>query len=98
MAVPPISPPYQQTVGALAAMFGSTDVQPAGDPAKVAQVVLQVADLDEPPVRLLLGSDAVRYAAGVEQARAAEDARWRDLSVTTDRDDATAAELDPLSR
>ncbi|MFI9384404.1 SDR family NAD(P)-dependent oxidoreductase [Kutzneria sp. NPDC052558] len=97
MAVPPISPPYQQTVGALAAMFGGTDLLPAGDPAKVAQVVLQVADLPEPPVRLLLGSDAVRYAELAAQARAAEDAKWRDLSISTDHAAATAADVDPLA-
>ena len=96
MAVPPISPPYQHTVGALVAMFGSADLQPAGDPAKVAQVVLRVADLSEPPVRLLLGSDAVRYAALAAQTRAAEDAQWRDLSVSTDHNQATAADIDPL--
>ena len=97
MNVPPISAPYQQTVGALAAMLGRADLAPAGDPAKVAQVVLQVADLDEPPVRLLLGSDAVQYAALAAQARAAEDAKWRDLSVSTDHDNASAADIDPLS-
>jgi hypothetical protein len=78
-------------------MFGGTELAPAGDPAKVAQVVLKVVDLDEPPVRLLLGSDAVRYAGFAARARAAEDAKWRHLSVSTDRDDVTAAELDPLS-
>jgi NAD(P)-dependent dehydrogenase (short-subunit alcohol dehydrogenase family) len=97
MNVPAISEPYQQTVGALAAMLGRTDLAPAGDPAKVAQVVLKVADLDEPPVRLLLGSDAVQYAALAAQARAAEDAKWQDLSVSTDHDNASAADLDPLS-
>jgi NAD(P)-dependent dehydrogenase (short-subunit alcohol dehydrogenase family) len=97
MTVPPISQPYQQTVGAMAAMFNRGDLVPAGDPAKVAQVVLQVAELDEPPVRLLLGTDAVRYAGLAAQARAAEDAKWRHLSVSTDHDDATAADIDPLS-
>jgi NAD(P)-dependent dehydrogenase (short-subunit alcohol dehydrogenase family) len=96
MHVPPISEPYQQTVGALATMLGSTEIAPAGDPAKVAQAVLAVADLDEPPVRLLLGSDAVQYAAVVAQARSAEDAKWRYISVSTDHDDATAASLDPM--
>jgi hypothetical protein len=56
-----------------------------------------VADLPAPPVRLLLGSDAVRYAGMAVQARAAEDEQWRDLSVSTDHDNATAAELDPLA-
>jgi NAD(P)-dependent dehydrogenase (short-subunit alcohol dehydrogenase family) len=96
MTVPPISEPYRQTVGALAAMLGSTEVAPAGDPVKVAQAVLTVADLDEPPVRLLLGSDAVQYAAHVAQTRAAEDEKWRYISISTDHDDATAASLDPM--
>jgi hypothetical protein len=68
----------------------------AGDPAKVAEVVLKVSAMDEPPLRLLVGSDAVRYAAMVEQARAESDARWRDLSLSTDHDAATEAELKPL--
>ncbi|MPZ86339.1 MAG: hypothetical protein GEV28_40610 [Actinophytocola sp.] len=58
----------------------------------------QVADLAEPPVRLLLGSDAVHYAEQVDAARAASDAKWRELSVSTDHDDATAEDLDPMAR
>jgi NAD(P)-dependent dehydrogenase (short-subunit alcohol dehydrogenase family) len=96
MNVPPVSEPYRQTVGALAAMLGSTEIQAAGDPVKVAQAVLAVAALDEPPVRLLLGSDAVQYAATAAQGRAAEDEKWRHISVSTDHDDATAASLDPM--
>jgi hypothetical protein len=53
--------------------------------------------LAEPPVRLLLGSDAVRFAAQVEQARAESDAKWRELSVSTDYADLTDANTDPLA-
>jgi hypothetical protein len=35
------------------------------DPAKVAQVVVKLADRDDAPVRLLLGTDAVLYAPAV---------------------------------
>jgi NAD(P)-dependent dehydrogenase (short-subunit alcohol dehydrogenase family) len=97
MAIPPVSAPYEPTVGAVAGLMRGGAGRPAGDPGKVAQVVLKIAELDEPPVRLLLGSDAVRYAVMAEQARADSDARWHDLSLTTDADDATAAELDPLA-
>ncbi|HZE32914.1 MAG TPA: SDR family NAD(P)-dependent oxidoreductase [Actinoallomurus sp.] len=96
MSIPPVSEPYRKTVGALAEQFAKGGMTMAGDPAKVAEVVLKVADLDEPPLRLLLGGDAVRYAAAVEQARAESDARWRDLSLSTDHDAATGAELKPL--
>jgi NAD(P)-dependent dehydrogenase (short-subunit alcohol dehydrogenase family) len=95
MSVPEISPPYQQTVGAAAAMHDSS-WRPLGDPAKVAQVVLQVADMDDPPVRLLLGSEAYAYATAAGRAQLASDERWRELSRSTDRDDATPAERDPL--
>ncbi|MNS97851.1 short chain dehydrogenase [compost metagenome] len=58
-----------------------------GDPAKAAQVILQIAELDEPPLRLLLGSDAVFIAGQVQAEREATDAKFRYLSLSTDRDD-----------
>jgi NAD(P)-dependent dehydrogenase (short-subunit alcohol dehydrogenase family) len=100
MAIHPVSAPYEATVGFSVARLARLDQgldQAAGDPAKVAQVVLQIADLDEPPVRLLLGSDAVLYAGMVEQAQRESDARWHELSISTDHDEATAQSLDPLA-
>jgi hypothetical protein len=52
--------------------------------------------MDEPPLRLILGSEAYAYATAAAKARAESDAAWRHLTVTTDRDDATPAERDPL--
>ena len=40
--------------------------------------------LDEPPLRLLLGSDAVRLAEENDIARMEADRKRRDLSVSTD--------------
>jgi NAD(P)-dependent dehydrogenase (short-subunit alcohol dehydrogenase family) len=98
MQVPPISAPYEQTVGALADVFRNGGTELGGDPDKVAQVVLQVADMAEPPVRLLLGTDAVTYAGLAAAERAESDNRWRDLSVSTDHDEATSSNTDPLRR
>jgi NAD(P)-dependent dehydrogenase (short-subunit alcohol dehydrogenase family) len=95
MSVPPISEPYRGTVGAMAAMH-NTDTIALGDPAKVAQVVLDIAAMDEPPLRLILGSEAFAYATAAAQAQAESDQRFRDLTVSTDRDDATDADRDPL--
>jgi NAD(P)-dependent dehydrogenase (short-subunit alcohol dehydrogenase family) len=95
MEVPPISEPYRQTVGASAAMHNS-DAVALGDPAKVAQVVLEVAELDEPPLRLILGSEAYAYATAAARAQAASDERFKQLTASTDRDDATDAQRDPL--
>ena len=97
MRVPPISQPYQQTVGVMARAHEDIGSGSAlGDPAKVAQVVLEVAAMDEPPLRLILGSEAYAYATAAAEARAASDAAWRRLTVSTDRDDATPTERDPL--
>ena len=97
MRVAPISEPYQPTVGAMARVHEDIGSGAAlGDPAKVAQVVLEVAAMDEPPLRLILGSEAYAYATAAAAARAESDAAWRYLTVSTDRDDATPAERDPL--
>jgi NAD(P)-dependent dehydrogenase (short-subunit alcohol dehydrogenase family) len=97
MQVPPVSEPYQATVGVMARLHNGDQAMPAlGDPAKVARVVLAVADLPDPPLRLILGSEAYAYATAAARARAASDQQWHDLTVSTDRDDATAADRDPL--
>jgi NAD(P)-dependent dehydrogenase (short-subunit alcohol dehydrogenase family) len=95
MQVPPISDPYQPTVGRSAAMH-NTDTLALGDPAKVAGVVLQIAATDDPPLRLMLGSEAYAYATAAARAQAESDERWHDLTASTDRDDATDADRDPL--
>ena len=61
------------------------DVQ-RGDPAKMAAAILRLTEEPAPPMRLLLGSDAAWLAPQITTARAAEDAAWRELSVSTDRD------------
>ncbi len=98
MSIHPVSAPYEPTVGASVARLSQGMENAASDPAKVAQVVLEIADMDEPPLRLLLGSDAVLYAGIVEKAQRESDARWHELSVSTDHDDADAASRDPLAR
>ncbi|WP_035126004.1 SDR family NAD(P)-dependent oxidoreductase [Conexibacter woesei] len=98
MAIPPVSEAYKNTVGAVAERMAGFAEASASDPDKVAQVVLQVADLDAPPVRLLIGSDAYNYGRAAWQARVDTDAEWEALSTSTDHADATADQLDPLNR
>ena len=81
-----LAPDYEPTVGAaIRATFGRPEGA-RGDPAKVAQAILRLSDEKQPPVHLLLGSDAVSVAAATLAARAEEDARWKTLSLSTDRD------------
>jgi len=70
-----------------------------GDPEKAAHAILKVAGADDAPLRLLLGSDAVMVAGQALATRAAEDAKWRALSESTNADDADAREwLEALSK
>jgi hypothetical protein len=59
MTVHTVSAPYEGTVGRIVRMLRSNSGTEASDPSKVAQGVLQVADLPEPPVKQLLGIEAV---------------------------------------
>ena len=85
-STPDILPDYEPSVGAVARMLKTHWGQETGDPAKVAQVILHLAEADALPAHLLLGSDAVRYAAEAEAARTADAARWRAISASTDID------------
>jgi NAD(P)-dependent dehydrogenase (short-subunit alcohol dehydrogenase family) len=82
MTIPPVSAPYQQTVGAFAKMIRDYSGAEPTDPAKVAQVVLKLANRDDAPVRLLLGTDAVQYAPAAAKALADSDQKWHDLSIS----------------
>jgi NAD(P)-dependent dehydrogenase (short-subunit alcohol dehydrogenase family) len=82
----PLLPEYESSVGAstrqMEAYWGSEN----GDPARVAQVVLEVANAETLPPHILLGSDAFRLARQAEQARAADADRWRAVSASIDID------------
>jgi NAD(P)-dependent dehydrogenase (short-subunit alcohol dehydrogenase family) len=87
---PELLPDYEPSVGAVAKALKSYWGKEISDPAKVAQVVLRLASSDHLPAHLLIGSDAVRFAAEAEKTRAAEGAEWRDVSLSTDVASATA--------
>jgi NAD(P)-dependent dehydrogenase (short-subunit alcohol dehydrogenase family) len=82
ITIPPISAPYQPTVGAFANMLRAYSGQEPTDPAQVAQAIIQLANRPDAPVRLLLGVDAAQYAAQASQALAASDAQWHELSTS----------------
>jgi NAD(P)-dependent dehydrogenase (short-subunit alcohol dehydrogenase family) len=58
-----------------------------GDPAKAAQAIITIVNEANPPLRLLLGKDAVLIARRVDQAKLAETDRWEKLSSSTNFDD-----------
>src|ERR1700686_1197438 len=86
MQVGAVEPDYRKTVGAMIeARSANADIM-RGDPARVAQAILRIASEKRPPLRLLLGSDAVFLASVFSAARAKEDAEWKEISLSTDFD------------
>jgi len=81
---PDLLPDYEPSVGAVINALKPYWGKETSDPVKVAQVVLRLAESDQLPAHLPLGSDAVQYAGQAEATRAADAERWRDVSVSTD--------------
>jgi NAD(P)-dependent dehydrogenase (short-subunit alcohol dehydrogenase family) len=97
MRIDEIQPDYQATVGSVAQLRDRA-VAARGDPAKAAQAILRIAADKQPPLRLLLGSDAVFLAGAIAEARAAEDANWRALSASMDFDGSVDFAQTPLAK
>lgn len=75
---------YKETVGGLLTHVRETTGKENGDPDKAAQAIIKIVNEENPPLRLLLGSDAVAIANAVDNGKLAETKRWEKLSVSTD--------------
>jgi NAD(P)-dependent dehydrogenase (short-subunit alcohol dehydrogenase family) len=83
-----VHPDYATSVGRVHDYRREVDGLQPGDPARAAQVLLDVVAAEEPPLRLLLGSDAVQLAERSSRARAREASVWEGVSRSTDFDPA----------
>lgn len=81
-------PDYEQTVGVRVKRFKDLAQQMTGDPDKAAQVMIAVVAHPEPPLHLILGSDAAGILKQVEAGRQAEFEKWLPVSLSTDHKDA----------
>ena len=76
----------EQTVAAWNSMNG----QQGGDPAKLANALIQLAGQEEPPLRWVAGADAVATAEQNARDLLAQADAYRELSSSLAHDDATA--------
>jgi NAD(P)-dependent dehydrogenase (short-subunit alcohol dehydrogenase family) len=77
-------PEYDATVGATVRFQRDYNGKQPGDPAKAAAALLHLASLPEPPLRILLGSDAYNAAEKNELAKIEAGRQWKGLSYSTD--------------
>jgi NAD(P)-dependent dehydrogenase (short-subunit alcohol dehydrogenase family) len=82
--IPTLLPEYEPSVGAQIKSLETYWGHEAGDPARVAQVILQLARQEALPAHLLLGSDAVQYARLAEEKRDSDAKEWLEVSLLTD--------------
>ena len=74
---------YEPTAGQSLAILQGHAGQEAGDPDKVADAIIAVANLAEPPMHLLLGEDALHYAMRQQDAFGADMQAWMPLTLST---------------
>jgi NAD(P)-dependent dehydrogenase (short-subunit alcohol dehydrogenase family) len=77
-------PEYEAVVAQAARVQRELNGRQPGDPSRAAQVILEVAAMDRPPLRLPLGSDAVAAIEQADRTKLEELEHWRTLSVSTD--------------
>jgi len=75
---------YEPSVGANRRILTQHAGHEPGDPAKAALAILKVADSELPPLRLMLGTDALGYARRKFDQYAAETKTWDAVSRSTD--------------
>jgi NAD(P)-dependent dehydrogenase (short-subunit alcohol dehydrogenase family) len=79
---------YEDSVDVRANFFKSREFKPVGDPDKAARVMIDLVDTPEPPVHLVLGSEAIGIVKHSEAAKNAELEKWLPVSISTDHDEA----------
>jgi NAD(P)-dependent dehydrogenase (short-subunit alcohol dehydrogenase family) len=62
----------------------SMNHQQVGDPERLGKVVVDLTEMEQPPVRIALGSDASEWAEGKGHNIVEEAIRWRPISASTD--------------
>ena len=87
VGTPKLLPDYEASVGTVIKMLQGHWGHETSSPAKVAQVILQLASEEQLPAHLLLGGDAVHYARLAEEKREADAKTWHNVSVSTDVED-----------
>jgi NAD(P)-dependent dehydrogenase (short-subunit alcohol dehydrogenase family) len=76
-------PEYAETVGPTRAYVRDGHLEQPGDPVKAAAAIITALDADEPPLRLVLGEDAIGNIRQRLQGVSAELDEWADVGAAT---------------
>jgi NAD(P)-dependent dehydrogenase (short-subunit alcohol dehydrogenase family) len=79
---------YESTVGKRTELFTGGKYIPMGDPDKAAKVMVELVGNPDPPVHLVLGSEAIGMLKQANETRNTEMEKWMQVSISTDHDNA----------
>lgn len=75
---------YADTAGKVRSYAKTVSLQQPGDPERLARVVVDLAGVKSPPLRLPLGTDAIAAIEAKNALVAQELAAWRAVAASTD--------------
>ncbi|HUA71834.1 MAG TPA: SDR family NAD(P)-dependent oxidoreductase [Solirubrobacteraceae bacterium] len=84
-------PEYERTVGPTRDYVRTGGGSQPGDPAKAVQAIITAITAERPPLRLVLGGDAIDGVAGRLRAIESELEEWQEVGRDTALDDGDAA-------
>ena len=81
MKVHEVSEPYKATTGAMVDMLRQYHGNEPSLPHKIAQIMFNLSNKEDVPLRLLIGPDAIEYVSRATEALAASDKKWHETSM-----------------
>jgi NAD(P)-dependent dehydrogenase (short-subunit alcohol dehydrogenase family) len=84
----PVIEDYDATAGQVRKLAADRNGTQTNDPVKGAAAIVTMATVADPPARLQLGADSVAAVEGKLNLVAEELNKWRELALSTTRDDA----------
>jgi NAD(P)-dependent dehydrogenase (short-subunit alcohol dehydrogenase family) len=93
MTVHDIPEAYASTVGAMNSRVRRGTEGPAGDPARAAEILVQLAKRHHVPYHLPLGVNAVEYSMRLDEQLLADDHRWSNVGRSADFSEPYPAEF-----
>jgi MFS family permease len=75
---------YAETAGTRLQALADMNGKQPGDPARTAEAMIKIPQVDNPPRHLVLGALAFEYATMILKGRVDEFEKWRDLSLGAD--------------
>jgi len=75
---------YALAVDPIRDLFANLNGNQPGDPARAAQVIMRILDESEPPLRLVLGGDALELIRGKLDRQIDDMRKWEFITFSTD--------------